>query len=81
MSLLFLTPTGQCSSCLHPRGRSLLFLRCLQGGCGTILAVNGRHGGRFWLECSVFSGWDEGSGMLQQEFQAGFAPEGCFPNF
>lgn len=34
---------------------------------------------RFWLELSAWPGWDEGSGaggMLQQEFQAGFAPGG-----
>lgn len=77
MSLLFLTPTGQCSPCLHPRGRSLLFLRCPRlwvwdcPGCGW----EAQRG-----FCSVCSGWDEGSGMLQQEFQLGFAPGGCVPS-
>lgn len=49
-----------------------------EGGCGTLLAPCRR----FWPENSVCSGWDEGSGargMLQQEFQVGFAPGDVSP--
>lgn len=82
VSLLFLTRTGRCPSRLHPRGRSLLFLRCPGRRVWDHPGCVREARGRFCLERSVCSGWDEGSGaagMLQQEFQVGFAPGGCVP--